>query len=460
MSTSKTKDPNKLGVGRLLLWKSSDISAAWVNVIMLNYLSLYASDTLGLNIGVVGTILLASKVIDAITDLFAGWIVDNTHTKLGKGRPYELSIVGMTICTILLFACDSEWSTTIKYVWLFFTYVFTFAIFSTLRNAGATPYTIRAFSNNQVLIRKVASYGGIITMAGSMAVSIAFPIITAHIATTAKGWTAAVALIMIPATLIGVLRFIFCKEDPAVDAGSAQQPIRMHEIFELFKRNKYVWLYAIIMLCYNIMTNLAAGSYFFKWIVGDLSMMSFVSIFSIVLLPFMFVFPKIMQKLGSMCKMVAIFGVISLVGYIIVFLSGSSLVGVFGGGILAALITLPLSYYVVLFIMDICTYNEMIGLPRMDGSSAILSNFASKLGGAMGSWVTGTLLMMAGYVSSEGVTEQPASALMMIRIDYSIVPAICVVIIIVCVLAFEKLEKMIPEYEAKKKAEAEATKAQ
>ncbi|MBQ1604829.1 MAG: MFS transporter, partial [Lachnospiraceae bacterium] len=71
-------DPNRLGFGRLMLWKSSDITASWINLLMLNYLSIYASDTLGVNVGVVGTLLLASKFVDSITDLLAGWIVDNT----------------------------------------------------------------------------------------------------------------------------------------------------------------------------------------------------------------------------------------------------------------------------------------------------------------------------------------------------------------------------------------------
>ena len=41
-----------------------------------------------------------------------------------------------------------------------------------IRDRANTPYTIRHFSNNPILIRKVASYGGVITMAGSMIVSI------------------------------------------------------------------------------------------------------------------------------------------------------------------------------------------------------------------------------------------------------------------------------------------------
>ena len=61
MARNKGKDPNKLGFGRLMAFKSSDIVAAWINLIMLNYLSIYASDTLGVNLLTVSTLLLASK---------------------------------------------------------------------------------------------------------------------------------------------------------------------------------------------------------------------------------------------------------------------------------------------------------------------------------------------------------------------------------------------------------------
>lgn len=447
----KVAKADKLGLGHLLLWKSSDISAAWINVIMLNYLSMYASDTLGINIGLVGTLLLVSKIVDGFTDIFAGWLIDNTHTKLGKGRPYEISIVGMTICSIALFACSPEWSNVAKCAWIFSMYTLTFSVFSTLRSAAGTPYTIRHFSNNPVLIRKVASYGGIITMAGSMAVSVLFPVLMGRIATSASGWTAAVAMIMIPATLIGVLRFIFCKEDPSVDNMSKQEAVHLNEIFTLFRRNKYVWIYAVIMLCYNIVTNLAVGSYYFKWIVGNIEMAGMLSIVSIVLLPIMLAFPVIMKKVGSMGMMITYFCGIGIVGYIICFISGSFMPGVLGGYVLGQFATLPLAYYGVLFIMNICTYNEMIGLPRMDGSSNILSSFMSKAGAALGTWITGMLLMAGGYISSESAVEQPASALMMIRVDFAIVPAVLLVVIAVCTMAFSRLEKKAGEFEAEKK---------
>lgn len=449
-NTAKKNDPNHLGFGRLLAWKSSDISQAWVSMLMLNFLSVYASDTLGVNIGIVGSLLMVSKIVDAFTDLISGWLVDNTHTRWGKGRPYELCIVGMTLSTIGMFSASPGWSMTFKCIWIFCMYTLTFSVFSTLRGAGNIPYTIRHFSNNQKLIAKMSGIGGIVVMIAAMLMNVLFPALVARYASSASGWTMSVAMVMIPATLLGVLRFIFCKEDPSIDERTSQQPIKVKEIVLMFRKNKYVWIYAAIMLCFNILTNLAVGSYFFKWVIGDMGIMGITSIFSVVLLPLMFAFPKIMEKIGGLSKMVSIFCVVSIVGYLIVFASGSYLPGVLVGFLLAQFATLPLTYYGILFIMNTCTYNEMIGLPRMDSSSGILSSFMSKVGAAMGSWITGLLLMLAGYVSAEGVTSQPASAIMMIRIDYAIVPAIMYAIVLVCCVAFSKLEKKVAVWEAEK----------
>ncbi|MDO4286062.1 MAG: MFS transporter [Eubacteriales bacterium] len=450
MAKEKTKKADRLGLGRLLAFKSSDVAQAGVQAIVLGYLTLYCTDTLGINPALVGTLLMVSKLIDGVTDLFAGWLVDNTRTKLGKGRPYELCIIGVMICSIALFSADPAWSQAVKCAWIFVMYTLVFSIFTTFRGAANTPYTIRAFSNNQVLITKVASYGGIVTMAGAIVINTAFPIVMGQLATSAAGWTKTVAIFAIPLLLIGLLRFFLIKEDPTVDAGNQHQKVSLKEIFTMFRTNKYVWLYAGIMLCYNVITALGVGTYYFKWIIGNVSLMAVTSMFSIVTLPLMLVFPVIMRKIGTLGNMITSFCVIGIAGYAVVFFSGTWLPGVFFGGILGAFATLPLAYYGVLFIMKCCTYNEMNNLPRMDGSSNILSGFMSKVGAAAGSAITGVLLSVAGYVSGDNVAAQPGSALIMIRILYSVVPALLLVIIALCAKKFVKLEKLIPAWEAER----------
>lgn len=88
----KEKNPNHLSLGHLAIWKSSEVSAAWLNLIVLSYLSIYASDTLGLDVALLGLLLMGSKLLDAFTDIFAGWWIIHTRS-LGKDAPMKFVLL-------------------------------------------------------------------------------------------------------------------------------------------------------------------------------------------------------------------------------------------------------------------------------------------------------------------------------------------------------------------------------
>lgn len=81
--------------------------------------------------------------------------------------------------------------------------------------------------------------------------SVAFPRLLASIGETASGWCMIVLAVMAAGTFIGLFRFIFIKEDPSVDETQKQEKVSLKEIITLFAKNKYTWLFAIIMLCYT-----------------------------------------------------------------------------------------------------------------------------------------------------------------------------------------------------------------
>ena len=85
--TAKVPNPDKMPWGRFFAWKTRDVALAGVTVIISAYLLLYSSNTLGLDPKIVGVLLLVARLVDAVTDLMAGYIVDNTNTKWGKARP-------------------------------------------------------------------------------------------------------------------------------------------------------------------------------------------------------------------------------------------------------------------------------------------------------------------------------------------------------------------------------------
>ena len=55
-----------------------------------SFVLLYLSDTMGLNTGIIGTLMLVSKFLDGISDVIFGNLIDRTKSKLGKARPWML----------------------------------------------------------------------------------------------------------------------------------------------------------------------------------------------------------------------------------------------------------------------------------------------------------------------------------------------------------------------------------
>ena len=62
---------------------------------------------------------MVSKMFDSVTDVLAGFIVDRTQTRWGKGRPYEIFMLFLWFSTWLLFSCPTSFATTAKCIWIF-----------------------------------------------------------------------------------------------------------------------------------------------------------------------------------------------------------------------------------------------------------------------------------------------------------------------------------------------------
>lgn len=460
MKKEKQKNPNRLSVGKFFAWKTRDVSLAAITVIISGYLMMFCTDTLGMSAALVGSLMMASKIFDGITDIFAGYIVDNTNTKLGKGRPYEIAIIFAWLSTVLLFFADESWSMTAKSIWVFTMYSFVYSIFSTLLTACGTPYTVRAFSGNRVVITKVASYGGIVSMGGSIIVSLLFPRMMAKLVISANGgsdgWRQLIVMFAIPLAFIGILRFIFVKEDPSIDAGKSPH-ISIKEAGQMIRMNKYAWSLAGVVGIYNMVVGFGAGSYYFRYIVGDISAFGLVGVLGMLLLPVMFIFPALIRKLG-VSKLFIISGILAAAGYLLVFFAKDNMAMLYSGIIMSTIVSLPISYLQVPCIMDLSTYNEYKGMHRMEGTTTVVINFVTKILSGLGAGLAGVLLGASGFVSTTGseTVVQPDSAIFMIRGLYSLIPLICMILIILCAFYFGRLEKKMPEIEKVVKEKKEA----
>ena len=100
--------------------------ALLLNAVLATYLNVYYTDVLNLtplwNGLFLATFPIISKVIDAITNVIMGQIIDRTRTKEGKARPWLLlSAVLVPVTAILLFVVPNA-NDTVKAIWVIVSY--------------------------------------------------------------------------------------------------------------------------------------------------------------------------------------------------------------------------------------------------------------------------------------------------------------------------------------------------
>lgn len=437
MNEKKERDPYKMRPIQLLGWSGRAVSLA-CNVIVLGYLTYFCTDFLKMDAALVGTLLMASKLFDGVTDMVAGFIIDKTNTKWGKARPYEISIIGVWICTVLLYACP-ELGTAGKAVWIFVMYTLTNSIFATLLNASESVYLSRAFKYESDRT-KLVSYNGILVTLFAMLLSILFPQLMASLGTSRQGWIAIALITGVPLALIGILRFLFVKEI-AIEGGAKAQAIGLKDFLSALKGNKYIWILCGICLAINLQMGLISGvqTYYFQYVVGDIGALSILSMMGLVGMIALLFMPKIAEKI-SIRRLLIIAGFLAVVSYMIRVFAGANMALLAASSLVSGIVGLPASYYMVMLVIDIMDYNEWKNGVRVEGAYGSVQGFANKIGAGIASGLVGIIMGMTGY---DGALEvQPAGAMNAIVGMYSWVPALIYVVAIILLFRFDLDDKL------------------
>lgn len=434
----KIRDPYRLTAGKQLGWSGRGMSLA-SNVLVLTYITFYCTNMLGMDAILVGTLLLASKIFDGITDLVAGVLIDRTKTKLGKARPYEFSIIGVWLCTILLYSCP-DLGTVGKAVWIFVTYTFVNSIFATLLNASEAVYLRRAFKYEDDRSKVVSINGLLITLMCTV-VSVVFPILMGTLGTTRGGWTTMLLITGIPLCLLGLTRLIVVKEVNTEGDENAKLP-ELKEFLPALK-NKYVWILCAVTILNNIIVNnnSAVGTYYFQYIVGDVTKMSVVGTLGLVSPFLLLLMPKLLQKISIRTLFTWSF-VIGAIGSAIRYFAGANMPLVVLSSLLQTVAVLPPSYFTLLLLIDIMDYHEWKTGSRIEGGISAINSFSSKLASGLSSGGVGLIMGLAGFDGT--AAEITASARASIVALSSWIPLVLFIAMILVLRLFD-LEGKLPQ---------------
>lgn len=328
-------------------------------------LTYYCTDMLGMGATLVGTLLLASKIFDGVTDLFVGFIIDATHTKWGKARPYEIFIVFVWGLIVLLFSAP-EMSTTGKAIFVFVLYTLINSVCATFLNGGDAVYLARSIRSEKNRVSVMSFNGGII-MLFSIVIIMLLPQLIAGMGSTKAGWTTMALIFAIPCAVIGMFRFIFVKEVVDDNQPSDQQKEEVQKI-PLKHSLKCVF------------SN--------KYIMGNIGLATLVSIGSMLTPVIMLIFPVLSRKFGTV-PILRAGAVLGVVGYGIRILGGTNLVTLTLGSVIGGVAILPVTMMISIYLIDTMDYGEWKTGTRVEGMLASVNSFASKLGSGIASGMVG-----------------------------------------------------------------------
>ena len=135
---------NKGGISlkQQFMYAFQEIGSNPIYTITLSFLTFFYTDVLGINAGIVGVIILISKFMDGISDIWAGNLIDHTHTKQGSARPWIMrSALLLALAYVFLFTVPNV-ALVGKIIYIFISYNFAMTIAFTLLNAAVNALPI------------------------------------------------------------------------------------------------------------------------------------------------------------------------------------------------------------------------------------------------------------------------------------------------------------------------------
>ena len=415
---------------------STSIEAA-----IIGYLSFYLTDSVYMSVGMAATIFAASRVFDGVSDVIAGYIIDHTHTKLGKARPYMLFHVIMWFAVILLFSVP-DLSTAGKFVYVFLIYNLTETVCKTMVSTAFPVLLKLGYTNDEQL--EVTAIGG---LAGSLVTafaSIILPFLIDRFGSAPGGWRLIAIMMAIPAALFGISNLFFVPEvNDMAGSSEKREKVSVLESVKLLISNKYVFMLLIARVAIAIVTGGGVTTYYFKYIVGDISAASVVAIVMLPCLALMPFLPAMARKIGMRNSVMGAL-ILGIVGTLIPYLAPSNIWLVGFSKTICALAVIPFSMFMGLLIIQCMKYTEWKSGKQVDGVIASVSSVGEKVGLALGSLSTGVMLSIAHY---DGILEaQVASANEMIKFLFLGLPAIMYLIAALALWKYD-LDAKLPQIE-------------
>lgn len=465
---------NKIGYG------SGDIAGNVIYALLSAFVMIFLTDTVGMNAGIIGSLIAASKLLDGVSDIFFGVLIDKTSTKMGKARPWMFyGYFGCAICLVAIFCIPANISAFAQYTWFFVAYTVLNAGFYTANNIAYSALTALITKNNQERV-EMGSIRFMFAFGTSMLIQTITVSFVAAFGGGAAAWRTVAIIYAVVGLISNTISVMSVRElspeelagneiNPVVydkqikegeleqvaeelkgEAQTGEEKYSLGAAFKLLVQNKY---YLMIVVSYLLMqiysATLNMGIYFMSYVLKNANLLGVFSwAINIPMIVGLLMTPMLVQKWRGMFRLNKMGYIIGSLGRILVVVAGymGSVPLMLASTAIAALGMSPLQGNMNALIATCSEYTYLTTGKRVDGTMYSCTSFGTKVGGGIGTAVAGWLLALSGYVG--GAEVQSAACMNMLHILYLWMPMV-LTILITLILRGLNVEKAVVEQKEK-----------
>ncbi len=264
---------NKVGYG------SGDIAGNVVYAFLSSFVMIYLTNTVGLNPGIVGSLIAASKVFDGVTDIFFGAMIDKTKTWLGKARPWMLyAYIGCAVTLVAIFAVPVNMGRTSQYAWFFIAYTLLNAVFYTANNIAYSALTALVTKNSKERVQ-MGSCRFIFAFSTSLLIQSVTVGAVAALGGGASGWRTLAVIYAVIGLAVNTISVLSVKELPdeelnesaeCAEKETAAERYGLVEAVKLLAANRFYLMICgvyILQQVYTAMINM--GIYYMTYVLKN-----------------------------------------------------------------------------------------------------------------------------------------------------------------------------------------------
>lgn len=451
---------NKVGYG------SGDIAGNVVYAFLSAFVMIFLTDTVGLNAGVVGTLIAVSKLFDGVSDIFFGSLIDKTRTKMGKARPWMFyGYFGCAVCLVAIFVIPADISPFAQYAWFFIAYTMLNAGFYTANNIAYSALTALITKNNHERVQ-MGSIRFMFAFGTSMLIQTVTVGLVAWLGGGAGAWRMVAVIYAVVGVISNTVSVMSVKELPEEELteGETQQEnteekYSLIEAFKLLIHNKYYLMICasyILMQMYSATLNM--GIYFMTYVLKNANLLGVFSwAINIPMILGLLFTPALVAKFNGMYKLNCYGYAIGTLGRLGVVAAGymGSVPLMLVCTAIAAIGMSPLQGDMNALIATCSEYTFLRTGKRVDGTMYSCTSLGTKLGGGIGTAIAGWLLEFSGYVG--GAAVQTGFCISMLHVMYLWLPLIFNLVITIILLRLN-VEKANEELRSQKNSSEKGNK--